>query len=155
MVEQAAGLGDPAVGPSFRDATRVAGANPPLWADILLANRDALVVGIRDAVARLGVVEDALSRGDREALEAAQAVAGHRREALMQRALHSGPTRELRVQVPNRPGVIAELALALGRAGINIPDMSLTPAPDNSRGEVALWVAERDYERAAGIVQDL
>ena len=155
MVDQAAGLGEPAVGPSFRDATRVAGANPPLWADILLANRDALGAGVRDAIARLRTVEEALERGDRAALEAAQREAAARRDALMERALHSGPTRELRVAVPNRPGVVAELALALGRAGINIPDMSLTPAPDNSRGEVALWVAERDFERASQIVQDL
>ena len=31
-----------AIGPSFRDATRVAGANPPLWRDIYLANRQEL-----------------------------------------------------------------------------------------------------------------
>ena len=33
----------PPTGPSFRDATRVAGANPALWPDIYLANRDALL----------------------------------------------------------------------------------------------------------------
>ena len=32
----------PATGPSFRDATRVAGANPALWGAIYDANRDAL-----------------------------------------------------------------------------------------------------------------
>ena len=31
-----------AIGPSFRDATRVAGANPALWAGIYAANADAL-----------------------------------------------------------------------------------------------------------------
>ena len=30
----------PEVGPSLRDATRVAGANPAIWEDIFLANRD-------------------------------------------------------------------------------------------------------------------
>src|SRR5207249_3759327 len=76
-------------------------------------------------------------------------------EALVQAALHTGPTRELRVPVPNRPGVVAELTLALGRAGINISDMSLTPAPDNTRGEIALWVPEADYERAQALVREL
>ena len=33
----------PATGPSFRDATRVAGANTAIWRDIYLANADALV----------------------------------------------------------------------------------------------------------------
>jgi prephenate dehydrogenase len=54
--------------------------------------------------------------------------------------------------VPNRPGVVAELALALGRAGINIHDMSLSPSADNTRGEIAFWVPEHDAERAAGVV---
>ena len=34
--------------------------------------------------------------------------------------------------VPNRPGVVAEVALALGRAGVNILDMALYPASDMS-----------------------
>ena len=33
--------------------------------------------------------------------------------------------------------------------------MSLTPAPDNTRGEIALWVPEADYERAQALVREL
>ena len=40
LVEESQGL--PATGPSFRDATRVAGANPPLWRDIFVSNREAI-----------------------------------------------------------------------------------------------------------------
>jgi prephenate dehydrogenase len=155
LVEQAAALGEPAIGPSFRDATRVAGANPGLWPDILLANRDALSDQLDAAAERLEEVRSALDRGDRDALARWQSAAGERRQALQQAALHTGPTRELRVPVPNRPGVVAELTLALGRAGINISDMSLTPAPDFTRGEIALWVPEADYERALALVREL
>jgi prephenate dehydrogenase len=155
LVEQAATLGEPALGPSFRDATRVAGANPPLWADILLANRDAVAERLADAARRLDEVRAALDAGDREALERWQVEAARGREALLEAATHAGPVRELRVTVPNRPGVVAELALALSRSGINISDMSLTPAPDNTRGEMALWVRETDYERARNLVADL
>ena len=48
---------------------------------------------------------------------------------------------ELRVSVPNRPGVVAEVALALGRAQVNIVDMALYPAADNTTGSIALWIA--------------
>src|SRR5205807_178093 len=34
----------PATGPSFRDATRVAGASSNVWTDIYLSNRDALAL---------------------------------------------------------------------------------------------------------------
>ena len=43
--------------------------------------------------------------------------------------------------MPNRPGVVAEVALALGRASVNIVDMALYPAPDNTTGSIALWIA--------------
>jgi prephenate dehydrogenase len=156
LVEQAtAALDDetvPATGPSFRDATRVAGANPALWPDILLANRDALLAQVDATVGRLAEVRAAVEAGDRDALERWQRDAGDRRRALLQAALAAGPTRELRVAVPNRPGVVAEVALGLGRAGINISDMSLSPSPDFSRGEIALWVGEGDLERARAIV---
>jgi prephenate dehydrogenase len=49
--------------------------------------------------------------------------------------------------VPNRPGVIAQLALELGRAGVNITDMALYPAPDMTEGVVALWVAGEEPAR--------
>ena len=40
--------------------------------------------------------------------------------------------------------MIAELALELGRAGVNITDMALYPAADMSEGVVALWIAGED-----------
>jgi len=70
--------------------------------------------------------------------------------------LTGGPVHELRASVPNRPGVIAEIALALGGAGVNILDMVLSPSQDNSQGIVALWIAgERHASRAEQLVADL
>ena len=56
---------------------------------------------------------------------------------------------ELRVSVPNRPGVVADVALALGRASVNIVDMALYPAADNTTGSIALWIAGDDDAREA------
>ena len=63
--------------------------------------------------------------------------------------------RELRAVVPNRPGVIADIALTLGREGINISDMALTPSPDFTRGEIALWVGAAAAARAEELLSDL
>ena len=41
--------------------------------------------------------------------------------------------------VPNRPGIVAEIALALGRATIDIVDLGLYPS-SGSHGTVALWI---------------
>jgi prephenate dehydrogenase len=56
-------------GPSFRDATRVAGANTAIWTDIYLSNRDAVIAAIDDAVGRLGEVRMALAESDGDELE--------------------------------------------------------------------------------------
>ena len=51
---------------------------------------------------------------------------------------------------------MAEIALALGRAGVNIEDMALYPAADMRTGAVSLWVAGADEaERAARVVAEL
>ena len=58
--------------------------------------------------------------------------------------------------MPNRPGVIAEIALALGRAGVNIIDMALSPSEDNRQGVVALWIGGDEHcERAEQLIGDL
>ena len=88
-------------------------------------------------------------------LTAWQHDAADRRRALVEAGLGPGATRELRVAVPNRPGVIADIALTLGRAGVNISDMALSPSADNSQGEIALWVADARAGEAAELVAGL
>jgi prephenate dehydrogenase len=146
----------PATGPSFRDATRVAGANTAIWRDIYLANADALVEAIDDTVARLGHVREALATRDGDVVAAWNDGAREERRRLLEADLAGGEVHELRVAVPNRPGVVAEVALALGRAGVNILDMALYPAPDHSTGTIALWIAgERHAVQAQELVEAL
>ncbi len=156
LVEQAAALTSlegtqrlPAVGPSFRDATRVAGANTRIWTDIYLSNRDALVEGIDEMLDRLQEVRSWLAEGDGGALGEWNERARAARGELLGAGLVGGPVQELRASVPNRPGVIAEIALALGRDGVNIADMALSPSEDNSQGVIALWVRGDDQARRA------
>jgi prephenate dehydrogenase len=139
----------PAVGPSFRDATRVAGANSAIWTDIYMSNRDALTVGIEELGRRLDEVRAMLQAGDAEAVSQWNERARADREALLGAGLAGGPVHELRASVPNRPGVIAEIALALGRAGVNIVDMALSPSVDNRQGVIALWVRGDEQARRA------
>ena len=54
----------PRVGPSFRDATRVAGANPRVWGDIYAANAEAIAAEIDATVAGLEEVAALLRAGD-------------------------------------------------------------------------------------------
>lgn len=146
----------PATGPSFRDATRVAGASSAIWTDIYLSNADVLAQEIEHTTTRLLEVRRALMEGDAAWIESWNEAAAGDRRLLLSAQLAGEELCELRASVPNRPGVIAQIALALGRAGVNIADMALYPAPGMREGVVALWVAgDGPARRTEQLVGDL
>jgi prephenate dehydrogenase len=144
----------PEVGPSFRDTTRVAGSNPAVWGDVFASNADAVADAVEALARRLGEAAELIRAGDREAVAAWQKEAAEDRRRLLETDLAGGPLRELRIVVANRPGTIAELALALGEAGVNIEDMALYPAPDMTSGAVSIWVSGSDQaDRAVRLIE--
>jgi prephenate dehydrogenase len=146
----------PRVGPSFRDATRVAGANPGIWTDIYIANGEAIASQIEDAAERLREVATSLRAGDAAAIDSWNEGAAGDRRRLLEADLAGGEVHELRLSVPNKPGIVARVALALGKAGVNIVDMALSPAPDMRSGQIALWVAgDEPAKRAEELIGEL
>lgn len=144
------------VGPSFRDATRVAGANSSIWRDIYLSNHDALVPAIDAVIGRLSEFRDALAKGDGDEIVRLNEQARADRETLLERDLVGEEIFELRVSVPNEPGVLANITLALGKAGVNIVDMALFPAADRRSGAISLWVPGEDAaQRTEKLIGDL
>ena len=129
------------VGPSFRDMTRVAGANTAMWSDIYRSNRAAIIEEIRGFRLQLDEVERRLDAGE---VEDWNDRARDDRRALLEAGSAGGPVHELRLTVPNRPGIVAQVALELGRAGVNIVDMALAPASDMRTGAMSLWIAGDD-----------
>jgi prephenate dehydrogenase len=141
------------VGPSFRDMTRVAGANTAMWGDIYRSNRAAIAEEIRRFRAELDEVERRLEAGD---VEDWNDRARDDRRVLLESAATGGPVHELRLTVPNRPGIVAQVALELGRAGVNILDMALAPASDMRTGAMSLWIAgDAEATRARELITGL
>jgi prephenate dehydrogenase len=146
----------PRVGPSFRDATRVAGANASVWTDIYLSNREAIAEEIDATVERLREVAEALRAADEGAVEAWSGRAREDRRLVLEADLAGGTVHELRLTVPNRPGIVAQVALALGKADVNIVDLALAPAPDMRSGAMTLWIAGDDEAtRAQELIEEL
>ena len=78
-------------GPGFRDFTRIAGADPEMWTDILVANRKALA-GPLEAVARsLTALAEAIAAGDSERV---QDLLTEAREAAAEEAVKVAATKE-------------------------------------------------------------
>ncbi len=60
----------PLAGSGFRDFTRIAGSEPAMWRDILLANRDEVLAQSALFRAQLQSLEDAVKNGDAALLQA-------------------------------------------------------------------------------------
>jgi prephenate dehydrogenase len=129
-------------GASFREMTRVAGANPPLWTDILLENRDELDAALAAFRASL----DALAVAGRDELEESIAAAATARERLDAFAYktEAAQLNRIRVRVPDRPGVLARITQLLGAAQINIEDFELRHVSPEYGGVLVILVAGAD-----------
>jgi prephenate dehydrogenase len=146
----------PATGPSFRDATRVAGSNPAVWRDIFVANRETIQTELEAYAGELERLIALLREGDATAVERWIEGARADRQRLLEGELAGGPVSELRVSVPNKPGIVAQIAVVLGEGGVNIVDMALYPAADMQSGAIALWVAGAEgSQRALDLVAGL
>ena len=131
----------------FRDLTRVASGSPAMSRDMVVENREAVREAVGDLKAALDELEAALS--DPERLLALAEEAKRTRDALpvVKRSLL--PVRhELVVQVPDRPGELARITTALGRAGVNIKDIEVLTIRD-SGGAIRLGFAEAGEKAAA------
>lgn len=144
------------VGGSFRDMTRVAGANAGIWIDILLHNRDAVLAALDDAQQRLGAVADALRAADRAYLADWIADAAAARSEAIAVAHHAAPDdlHELLVTVPDRPGAISAIAQTLSANRINIEELSLSHISPERGGELRIVVAgSASADRAVALLR--
>jgi prephenate dehydrogenase len=145
VAEAAAGDDAPLAhaGASLREMTRVAGANPTVWADIFLENADEIASalgGFREAADGL---ERALRGGDRSAVESSIDAAADARERMLAFAYRTEAAQlnRIRVRVPDRPGVLARITQLLGAAAINIEDFELRHVSPEYGGVLVILVA--------------
>jgi prephenate dehydrogenase len=124
----------------FRDMTRIAAGHPAIWPDICVANRDAIVTALDDYLVALQHVRTLVADADRggllELLERARAA----RRNLPVGTAEGAELVELRVRVPDRPGVLAEVTTAAGVLGVNIMDLEIAHSAEGTGGVLVLIV---------------
>lgn len=131
----------------FRDMTRVAAGQPTIWPDVCVENAPAIVATLDALVAELTAVRDRVAGGDRGGLLADLTRAAEARRALPARAVRPDKLAEMRVPVPDRPGVLAEITTTAGDLGVNIFDMEIAHSAEGAHGVVVLVVDADSVER--------
>ena len=144
-------------GPGLLDTTRIAGSDPALWTQILLANAaatadvlEAIATQIEDVVAALrNTTEPAAAQRVTDVL--ARGVAG-RRALPGKHGQRPTTFAVVPVVVKDRPGQLGRLFADAGDAQVNIEDVSIEHSPGQPVGVVELSVRP---DRASALVDAL
>ncbi|HKY24567.1 MAG TPA: prephenate dehydrogenase/arogenate dehydrogenase family protein [Gaiella sp.] len=144
-----------AAGGSLRDMTRIGGANPRIWVDIFLDNREALRAALVEQRRQLEQVEEALAAGDAGFLARwIGEASGHRRRMLATAFVDPGTLHRVRTHIPDRPGVLAGIFQALGAERINVEDFELDHVSTERGGTLTMLVSgESEAGRAAALLE--
>jgi len=142
-------------GGSLRDMTRIAGANPRIWVDIFLENRDALAAALAEHRRRVEQLEAALADGDAGFLARWIGEAGGNRRRMLDTAYDDAEAlQRVRVHIPDRPGVLAGIFQALGAERINVSDFELEHLSTERGGTLTILVSgEGSAARAADLLE--
>jgi prephenate dehydrogenase len=124
----------------FRDMTRVAAGHPGIWPDICAENAAAIVTALDHLATDLSKVRDVVASGDRAALIGILERAREARRNLPARLSRPEDLVEIRVPVPDRPGVLAEVTTLAGELGVNIEDLEIAHSVEGDRGVLVMVV---------------
>ena len=135
--------------------TRIAGANPRIWVDIFLDNREALVGALAEHRQRVEQLESALARSDGGFLARWIAEAGGNRLRLLGTAYEDpGALQRLRIHIPDRPNVLAGIFQALGAERINVEDFEMEHLSTERGGTLTVLVGgEAEAARAVALLE--
>lgn len=137
----------------FRDMTRIASGHPGIWPDICSENRTAIVDVLDGLLASLTEVRHIVAEGDRSSLLAVLEQARTARANLPSRLSGAGDLCEVRVPVPDRAGVLADVTTLAGTLDVNIADLEIAHSSEGDRGVLILVVEAHAADRLrAGLV---
>ena len=134
----------------FRDMTRIASGHPGIWPDICEENRDAIVRALEELTTTLRKVQDIVAAGDRASLLDVLERARAARVNLPPRVASIADMAEVRVPVPDRAGVLAEVTTLASELGVSIADFEIAHSPEGQAGVLLIVVPVDSVERFTG-----
>lgn len=133
----------------FRDMTRIAAGHPGIWPDICVENQAAIVEVLDRLIGELGAMRERVHAADKPGLLDTLAKARAARMNLPVRVAATDVV-EVRVPVPDRPGVLAEITTLASELSVNIHDLEIAHSTEGRAGIVLLFVDASQAERFTG-----
>jgi prephenate dehydrogenase len=134
----------------FRDMTRIAAGHPGIWPDICAENRIAIVDSLDRLIAGLADMRDIVEKADRHGLLNVLERAQVARRNLPARVAHPEELSEIRLPVPDRAGVLADVTTLAAELDVSIADLEIAHSSEGDRGVLILLVPTDRAERFHG-----
>jgi len=123
----------------FRDTTRVAMGNPVMWKDICLSNSDHIIAMMDQFSKELATLRTLIAEGEEKALlNYFDQAREFRRQVPFRGKGILPPIYNLYIYIPDRPGIIGEVATRLGASGVNIAEIELLRVREEEGGPLRL-----------------
>jgi prephenate dehydrogenase len=124
----------------FRDMTRIAAGHPGIWPDICSDNRTAILAVLDDLTAALVRMREVVADDDRKELLATLEQARAARVNLPARFRTAADLSEVRIPVPDRPGVVADVAILAADLDVNIVDLEIAHSTEGPQGVLVMLI---------------
>lgn len=138
----------------FRDITRIASSDPQMWTDIVMTNPEPLVDQVNQSIQRLEEIKQWVVSKNQTAIFQFFAQAKYNRDTL---PIHERGAilnfYDLFVQVPDYPGVIAEVTNRLAQDELSVTNIRIIENREDLYGVLQLtFKTKQEMEVAAQII---
>jgi prephenate dehydrogenase len=137
----------------FRDMTRVAAGHPGIWPDICSENAGPIVAALDALVRELTLMRDRVAGNDRDSIFGVLQSASLARRNLPARMVRPDNLSELRIPVPDRRGVLAEITSLAAEGGVSIYDIEIAHSAEGPRGVLILVVDTAEADRLRDAIE--
>jgi prephenate dehydrogenase len=139
----------------FRDMTRVAAGHPGIWPDICSETAGPIVDALDGFLSELSLMRDRVAGSDRASILGVLQRASQARRNLPARMVRPDDLSELRIPVPDRHGVLAEITSLAADGGISIYDIEIAHSAEGPRGVLILVVDSAQADRLRDAIEAL
>lgn len=136
----------------FRDITRIASSDPVMWTEILLSNQKAILHQLDNWQLEVSHIKEWVAAADKKAIFNFFDQAKDNRDRLPVHKNGAIPAfYDLYLDIPDEPGVIAEVTGLLGRHQINLINLKIQETREDINGILQIsFRNENDLQRAQG-----
>lgn len=140
----------------FRDVTRIAASEPVMWRDITFSNKESIINMLELFIDNLEDFKEKINSDKVDEVEQYYASARELRTKLPQKAAALAHRNyECILDVPDRVGVIAQIAVLLGDAGINMKNIYVSNSREFYGGVLVISLGSMaDLEKAKKLFRE-